>query len=290
MVHTLWYICCGTYSRSHLKLSNTVFNIPFERRSPFSFTKTAFHHPAGPAFIETAFTNWPAHPAGPSFVSLQKALGVQQNGVQRSAKRRSAKRRSANGVPMGFQTALFDSTMPYSDYLKHRAIVLRERRLSSQTIVDLLAEEGLKATRQGIAQFLKRYATTCSIKRARGSGRRPKATLAVRTIVEAQMRTDDETTAKELRRILREKGHALSLSTILRCRRSLGWIFRGSSYCQMIREPNKAKRLEWALQYQAEAETGFLDVVYSDETSIQLETHKCFCCRKLGEPPRSKPR
>ena len=173
-------------------------------------------------------------------------------------------------TPRGFQTATFD----YSDYLKHRTIVLRKRGLSSQTIVDALAEEGLKATRQGIAQFLKRYATTCSIKRAQGSGQRPKATLAVRTIVEAQMRTDDETTAEELRKILHEKGHALSLSTILRCRPSLGWYFRSSSYCQMIREPNKAKHLEWALQYQAEAEAGFLDVVYSDETSIQLETRR----------------
>ena len=203
-------------------------------------------------------------------------FSVQQNGV-----------RMGLNTPRGFQTASFDSKMPYSDYLKHRAIVLRERGLSSQTIVDLLAEEGLKATRQGIAQFQKRYATTCSIKRARGSGRRPKATLAVRTIVEAQMRTDDGTTAEELRKILREKGYALS-STILRCRPSLGWTFRGSSYCQMIREPNKAKRLEWALRYQAEAEAGFLDVVYSDETSIQLETHRRFCCRKSGEPPRNK--
>ena len=41
----------------------------------------------------------------------------------------------------------------------------------------------------------------------------------------------------------------------------------------MIRERNKAKRLELALQYQAEAEAGFLDVVYSNETSVQLETH-----------------
>ena len=144
--------------------------------------------------------------------------------------------------------------------------------------------------RQGIAQFLKRYATTCSIKRARGSGRRLKATLTVRTIVEALMRTDDEITAEKLRKILHEKGHTLCLPTILRCRPSLGWTFRGSSYCQMIHQPNKAKRLEWALRYQAKAKAGFLDVVYSDKTSIQLETHRHFCCRKSGEPPRNKPR
>ena len=159
--------------------------------------------------------------------------GVQQNGVH-----------TGLNTPRGFQTATFDPTMPYSDYLRHRTIVLHERGLSSQTIVDALAEEGLKATRQGIAQFLKRYATTCSIKRAQGSGQRPKAKLTVRTIVEAQMRTNDEITAEELRKILHEKGYALSSSTILRCRPSLGWPFRDSSYCQMIREPNKAKRPE----------------------------------------------
>jgi hypothetical protein len=52
----------------------------------------------------------------------------------------------------------------------------------------------------------------------------------------------------------------------------------------MIREANKAKRLEWAQQYLHEAETGFLEVIYTDETSIQMENHRRFCCRKVGEP------
>ena len=104
------------------------------------------------------------------------------------------------------------------------------------------------------------------------------------------MREDDETTAKELREKLTTEGHSLSLSSTLRCRRELGWIVRGSAYCQMIREANKAKRLEWARQFVHEAETGFLDVLYSDETSIQMESHRRFCCRKVGEPPKNKPR
>ena len=170
--------------------------------------------------------------------------GVQQNGVH-----------TGLNTPRGFQTASFDSTMPYSDYLKHRVIVLHERGLSSQTIVDLLAEDGLKATRQGIAQFLKRYATTCSIKRARGSDRRPKATLAVRTIAEAQMCTEMRQQQKSF------AGSCARKATPSLCQPSytadarsagpfaLGWSFCGSSYCQMIREPNKAKRLEWALQF-----------------------------------------
>lgn len=104
------------------------------------------------------------------------------------------------------------------------------------------------------------------------------------------MRADDETTAVQLHSLLRDKWYLLSFSTILCSRRSLGWTFRGSAYCHLIQEVNKTKRLECARQYEHEAETGFLDMVYTDETSIQLETHRRYCCRKCGEPPRNKPR
>ena len=56
------------------------------------------------------------------------------------------------------------------------------------------------------------------------------------------MMLDDETTAEELKGELARQGVTLLKSTILRCRRSLR-----SSYCQLIREANKSKRLEWAL-------------------------------------------
>jgi hypothetical protein len=60
---------------------------------------------------------------------------------------------------------------------------------------------------------------------------------------------DDETTAVPLGRLLQNKG-----------------TFRGSGYCQMIRQANETKHLEFATQYSHKAETGFLDVVYTDET------------------------
>ena len=34
----------------------------------------------------------------------------------------------------------------------------------------------------------------------------------------------------------------------------------------------------------------FDDVIWSDETNVQLETHRCHYYRKLGEKTRSKPR
>ena len=32
------------------------------------------------------------------------------------------------------------------------------------------------------------------------------------------------------------------------------------------------------------------DVIWSDETTVQLETHKRYCCRKKGQKPKPKPR
>ena len=141
-----------------------------------------------------------------------------------------------------------------------------------------------------MSDFLLRVEKTGDIARRPGSGRLSKLTDAVQETVEDAMRDDNGTMVKELREKLTSTGQLLSKSSILRCRRSLGWTVRGSAYCQMIREPNKTKRLDWARGYISEAETGFLNVIFTDETSIQMESHWRFCCRKVGEPPKTKPR
>ena len=63
------------------------------------------------------------------------------------------------------------------------------------------------------------------------------------------MREDDETTAEQLYSLLTSRGFQISKKTILRCHTHLGWTFRGSAYCQLIHEPNKLKRLQWARDY-----------------------------------------
>ena len=101
------------------------------------------------------------------------------------------------------------------------------------------------------------------------------------------MRLDDESTATQLHELLVHNGISMSFRTVLRCREQLGWTFRGSAYCQLIREANKQKRLDWALQYQRDR---FENVIFSDEASIQIETHRLRCYRKKGEKPKPKPR
>ena len=126
-----------------------------------------------------------------------------------------------------------------------------------------------------------------TITRQGGSGRRTVITEEIRKIVEEQMRRDDETTASQLHVLLTSLGYALNLRTILRCRTSLGWTFRGSAYCQLIRDVNKQKRLDFA---RANRSDNFANVIFTDECSVQLESHRRRCCRKEGEPPKNKPR
>ena len=101
------------------------------------------------------------------------------------------------------------------------------------------------------------------------------------------MRLDDETTAYQLHTLLKRHGICISLCTILHCRTSLGWTFRGSAYCQLIRHANKEKRLEWMRE---NIDLDFEDVVWTDECTVQLQSHRRFYCRKRGELPKNKPR
>ena len=175
----------------------------------------------------------------------------------------------------------------YSLYKRQRIIYFHHLGYKPPTIGRLLRTEGLTASRRGIGKFIAKYLETGSIGRRPGSGRPSKITAEVKAIVEEQMNVDDETSAYQLHRLLRSRGYNISLCTILRCRKALGWTFRGSSYCQLIRHANKQKRLDWAQQHR---DLALDDVVWTDECTVQLESHRRFCCRKRGQPAKNKPR
>ena len=78
-------------------------------------------------------------------------------------------------------------------------------------------------------------------------------------MIETAMQEDDKTKASELSLRLQELHVShMSLCTILKGRKLLGWTFRRSAYCQLICAQNKEKQLEWAETY---LHDGFEDVV-----------------------------
>lgn len=178
--------------------------------------------------------------------------------------------------------------MVYSLYTKQRVLSLYWQGNKISAIVEILVlEDHIRTTRQGVRQFLKRFHNTNSIARKPGSGLPPKLSPAIQQIIEDTMRNDDETTATQLQHKLASYNVYISLATIVRNRLQLGWTYRGSAYCQLIRQANKVKRLDFARKYLHDS---FEDVIWTDETSVQLETHKRYCYRKEGEAPLPKPR
>ena len=101
-----------------------------------------------------------------------------------------------------------------------------------------------------------------------------KVTARVQGLVKQQMEKDDETTAYQLHHMLVENRIKIYLRTILRCHTALGLTYRGSAYCQLIREANKQKRLQWC---ELNKDDTIDDVIWSDESTIQLENHRQFC-------------
>ena len=177
--------------------------------------------------------------------------------------------------------------MVYSDYIKLRILFYHRKGLKTPTIYKRLQLEGIECTRENIHRFLKRYEITHSIRRKPGSGGLSAITEEIKGLVEQQMQTDDETTVLQLHKLLVSRGYKISARTVLRCRKALGWTFRGSAYCQLIRDVNKVKRLAWVRD---NLNDSFDDVIWTDECTVQMESHRRFCCRKIGQAPKPKPR
>eukprot|EP00731_Ephydatia_muelleri_P012243 Em0006g1137a len=186
--------------------------------------------------------------------------------------------------------ASYLATRTNSPKSKLRILFFYSKGLNPPAILKRLQEEGMLATRQGIWKFIKKFNSDGKIGRRLGSGRKTNIISEIKAIVNEQMKKDDETTASQLHALLISRGYYLSYRAILRCRSALGWTFRGSAYCQMIGEQNKLKRLNWAIAHLHEAETGFKDVVWTDECTVQLESHRRICCLKGGEAPKNKQR
>ena len=65
--------------------------------------------------------------------------------------------------------------------------------------------------------------------------------------IEQEMQRDPEMTASDLVSALSRRFQInASLSTVKRARSKLGWTYTNTKYCQIVRDVNKPKRLEYA--------------------------------------------
>lgn len=157
-------------------------------------------------------------------------------------------------------------------YARERIRTLLSQGATVKEVMEELSKEDILTSRQTVWRLSIHYRKHGFVHPLPRSGRPTKLTEVVKNVIENAMQNDDETTVKELAKAIRSTcGMSLSFRTVLKGRKLLGWTSRGAHYCQLIRQQNKEKRLAWAREYLQDT---FTDVVWTDETTVQLETHR----------------
>ena len=153
----------------------------------------------------------------------------------------------------------------------------------------MLKGEGLLVSFASVTRIIKKLQLTGSVANLPRSGRPRKLSVAANAFIDQQMRSNDEMTSAQIQKKLAKRGVAVSSSTVRRSRKQQGWTLQRTAYCQLIRDANKVKRLEYAQRIMESGDT-FHNVIFSDECSISLMQYRRTCYRKVDEPTKRKPK
>ena len=168
---------------------------------------------------------------------------------------------------------------------RKRVIVLRRQGCSIRQIHKRLKEEGTEVSIRSLQRLCVKFQLMHTVQ---DLPRAPKPRLLTPEMVatiEESLRNDDELTSRKLKQKLGENFAELpdvSLATIRRNRRELGWVCTRPHYCQLIRETNKLKRKEWC-QKQLDNQEKFENVIFTDECTVRLDHHGRLTFRKEKE-------
>ena len=176
-----------------------------------------------------------------------------------------------------------------TNYTRTRIELLQRQGLHPGEILRLLKTEGLAVSLASVVRIIKKLKTTSSVANLRRSGRPAKISDEAKVFIDQQMRKDDEMTSCRIKKKLAKHGIDVSSSTVRRARTQLGWTLQWTGYCQLIRDVNKTKRLEFARRV-LESEDTFHNIIFSDESSISLTQYRRTCYRKVDEPGKRKPK
>ena len=139
--------------------------------------------------------------------------------------------------------------------------------------------------RQTVSSTLQRYFETGNFIDRERPGRPKLLSREHYVAIDNFMDKDNELTTPRLKECLLERFPDVTASerTIARAREELGWVHQTAKYAQLVREVNKSIRLEWVQKMIQESET-FDDVIFTDESTFQVEYHARKAYRRIGEP------
>ena len=136
-------------------------------------------------------------------------------------------------------------------------VVLRHLGYSVKAIKERLLEEKIIISHNGIYKVLKKYKLTGQIADHLKKRRASKLNDEYYKYTDNVMADNDELTARQLHHMLTSQWPELSLSvhTVRRARWKLGWVAATHpKNCQLVRELNRVKKLEWCRKQLVENE------------------------------------
>ena len=142
-----------------------------------------------------------------------------------------------------------------------------------------------------MTNIIERYLLTGSVEDRPRSGRPSILQQEHVEFIDERMSENDELTTRDLAKLMRLEFPNLKVSnaTIVCQRLNLGWTKTSPLYCQLIRNVNMEKRLEWTKD-QVDKKEQFDNVIFSDESSVKIERHSRHCYHKKGQPRKLKPK
>ena len=138
-------------------------------------------------------------------------------------------------------------TMRLDVQTRQRVVHLKNQGCTYKSIKERLHEEGIRVSVKTLYLLMAKYRQTGSVlDRPRRVASKILKDEHYRVIDKA-LADNGELTSRQLRTMLCCKYPELSMSicTVERARRELGWVVTTPKYCQLIREANKLKWLEW---------------------------------------------
>ena len=166
-------------------------------------------------------------------------------------------------------------------YLRQRIIQLHVSGVNKvQIVTRLLHEENVKVSRQTVNFTIKkqREIDSGTFTHTNKRGLIPRLNEDHLNFISMCLKENGELSANELCVKLKAVfGVTVSSSTVKMARQKLGWVSTTQAYCQTVREANRPKRLEYALQ-SIHTQEKFQDVIFTDESTVKIQTStgKCF--------------
>ena len=135
--------------------------------------------------------------------------------------------------------------LPLATPLRRRVLVLHGKGVRVKKICQRLLEEDIYISNRALNKLIKKYREHHTYQNLLRSKRRSVLTREQVKFIDKEMEKNDELTARKMHELLLERWPNLnvSLSTIKRAKRRLGWVVTRPKYCQIIRDSNKHKRL-----------------------------------------------